>query len=768
MARRPDRASGSTRYFLGFSVTAAVLAGLTLFLVLVVLPRRYVLNAGLRESNVSFPSEAAPFAPPEESPRAAPPPLPQPVQVVRGPAEVFWSEVEPLLRGELYDAALPLFPEYLDDHPQDLGARREYAITLARAGRPADAVQVLAELLSLQDDPEVRLMMARELRDLRRLEEASAQYAVLSSLNPGDRALALEWGRALAWGRDYDGAENVFLSALSENPENAEIRVALAEVYYWAGRLDDADRALAGLDEETLDRAGAASLRADIIAALAPPEAEEEEQAPPSLLDLAVQAFANEEYEEAADLYLDALLKAPADTSTWRAYADLLQYALEDLEGAREALWRIEALGGNDPGLRFRLAQLDLWTGRNAEATERFQAILSDLENEALAAAPSDTTRMGPDEVAEIRALLGDLYRWEGVRAESGDAYATALALDPANVRAQTGLGELEAEVVDELEEQERPGWGGDLYTLGDSDDFTRLDVGIEGVGVEGSWVWGVRAGNRWLEGRSLLGSPSNERGLFLELESARWWRWGSFRTGLHFGLEEVRPGGPDYSFGASARIGNLGGFRADLRYDHGPAYPITVTMQSLLGEVVQDRLQTSLVRQITPRWGITLAGDAARLNTHGSLFSGSDASFRLETGISLGRSFTDELVLGTNLRALTYTDPAPMEGGNRLFWDPEALVATGLYARWDGELKENWRIRAMVNPSMAFIDERTSPRFESVPHFSAEAGVSHDGGGFRTSLDAFFYQGRFDGYRAYGVRLSVSAKEWFGGGRAP
>jgi hypothetical protein len=135
---------------------------------------------------------------------------------------------------------------------------------------------------------------------------------------------------------------------------------------------------------------------------------------------------------------------------------------------------------------------------------------------------------------------------------------------------------------------------------------------------------------------------------------------------------------------------------------------------------------------------------------------------------LSLGRSLSDQLVLGTNFRALAYTDASPVQGETRLFWDPEALLATGLYARWEGEVKEHWRIRALVNPSLAFIDERSSSRFESVPHLSAEAGISREGEKFRTSLDAFFYQGRFDGYRAYGVRLSVSAKEWFGGGSAP
>ena len=66
VAKRAKGGSRPSRYYMGFGLTALILTSLTLFLVLFVLPRRYVLSAGLRESGVSFPSEAAPFSPPEE------------------------------------------------------------------------------------------------------------------------------------------------------------------------------------------------------------------------------------------------------------------------------------------------------------------------------------------------------------------------------------------------------------------------------------------------------------------------------------------------------------------------------------------------------------------------------------------------------------------------------------------------------------------------------------------------------------------------------
>jgi hypothetical protein len=72
------------------------------------------------------------------------------------------------------------------------------------------------------------------------------------------------------------------------------------------------------------------------------------------------------------------------------------------------------------------------------------------------------------------------------------------------------------------------------------------------------------------------------------------------------------------------------------------------------------------------------------------------------------------------------------------------------------------------VNPSFALVDERTTSGYEGVPHFSAEAGFSRLGEGLRASLDAFYYQGRFDGYQAYGIRFSLSTVDWFRRRREP
>jgi tetratricopeptide (TPR) repeat protein len=782
MTRRPDQRKDTSKYFLKFTLTAIILGGMTLFLVLVVLPGRYLLSAGLQESGVNFPSETAPFNPPAgqhiEAP-PPPPPFPPSQGPIRGAAEVLWEQVGPLLEAGRYAQALSLFEAYLLSYPGDRGVHREYAITLSRAGRAAEAIQAYQRLLAQKDDPGIRLLLARSLRDRGRVAEASTHYSILAAGDPSDAALSLEWGRALSWNKRFYEATEVLAAAFSRNPGSTQLAIELAQVYYWSGRLGDADRVLAELDAATLDSAGAAQLRNDVSAALARPEPEEDpgeeepleedlpeetpDATPPSFLDLAATALSNEDFEGAAELFKAALKEAPEDSATWRRYADLLQYQLEDLEGAREALRRMEELGAESMAVRFRLAQLSLWTGRNEEAKLRLQRLADAIESDPVPIQTDGFTGLGTREAAEVQALLGDLHRWEGDRVRSGRNYQRALDVDPLNPRAAAGLRELEAEAASDIEAIESPGLGANAFSLSDSDDFSRMDLGIEGAEIRGNWVWDVRTGSRWLQGMGLDGAIGSEQGLFLELESARWWGWGAVRSGLHMGLDEFGPDQKALMYGASLLFQDLAGFKTDLRYDHGLAYPLTTTLQSLLAEASRDRLTATFARQVNERWSLSLAGDGAWISTPRVGASGGDGSLRVEGGASLGRSFTEALMLGLNARGLTYTAAAPVLNGSRLFWDPRGVAAGGIFAQWAGDLRDQWQLTTRLNPTMAFIDERVGSGYELVPHLTAETGLTHTGRRFLTRVEAFYYQGRFDGYRAYGLRASISARSWFG-----
>jgi tetratricopeptide (TPR) repeat protein len=747
-------------YAVGFASTGVVLAAMTLILVLVVLPRRFVLHAGLRESGINFPAFAAPFAPPDELHWFFVPPPLAPDTAVRSPSDLFWEEIQGYLDAMRLEAAIPRFQAYLELHGDDRSVRREYALTLDRAGRSPEAVTVFRGLLEEEDDPELRLLLARSLRDQGRLNEALLHYEHLADRTPDDPSLALERARALAWAARYPESAAILEAYLAAEPDEPEIRLELARILFWSGRVEDAEAVIALVPEESIVALSAEALRDDITAANTPPPPVPVEVVELSLFEQALREAANERYATAAELLRRALEERPDDPQVMLAYADILQFQLGELETVREVLTALEEVQEPTPTLRMRLVELAVWTGRNEEAAVRLEALLRDLQARP-ARVPTDSTFTDADLAAAL-ALRGDLYRWEGQRTQAGALYERALAVDPTLESALSGFAALEVEIDELVHREEVPRLGTAVYSFSDSDDFTRLDLGLEGVVLDGWWVWTARSGLRWLRGVDPLGGSATERGLFAELEAARWWRWGTLKTGLRLGIEEVRPDGTDLSLGAFAHWSNLGGFRTDLRFDHGPAYPLTVTLQSALARVERERLAFALARQLAGDWSLSLSGDASWLRMPESEGAGST---RLEMGAAVLRDLGGGLTMGFNARALAYTESAPILGGRRLFWDPESVLSSGAYALWTSQREGPWQIRALVNPSLALIRERALSGADGVPHLAAEAGLARVDSRIRATLDAFYYQGRFEGYRAYGVRLGISMTDRAGRG---
>ncbi len=775
MTQRADR-KGTSRYFLRFGVTAFILIATTLVLVLFVLPQRYVLSSGFRESAVSFPAPSTPFAPLPVVPVAARPLPRPPAEIPPGPAELFWAEVTPMLQAGHYGAALPVFERYLGGHAGDVDVRHEYAITLLAAGRSADAVPVLRAVLATRDDSDDRLLLARTLRELGRTDEASAVYRQLSEAAPDDEALTLEWAQAHSWTRQFERAVAILREGLSRHPSSVPLRVELARAYFSLDRPQAASDALAGIDDADLAAADGLTLRNDIRSALVEPEIE---SPPPTLADQAATARVAGDFQRSKALFEQALAESPDDPSIWQAYADLLEYEMSDFEGARSALLEVERLSEPpSPELEYRLAQLEIWTSQNDAARDRLTALLASLEGSVRPPAPASAgpRQTAPVTVADVRAALGDLDRWGGDRIGAAHGYEAALDTDPSNQRALDGLVAIRADVRRQTVELEQPRVGGAASSTADTDDFYRVDAGGEWVSLDGPWIWGGTGGNRWLGGLSLDGTTVDRRGVYVDLESARWWRWGTVRTGLDFGAQRVRSTW-DYSFGGSLGLRGGRGATAELRYEHGPAYPLTSTLQSALADVVQDRLTLTRGTPLGERWSLAAALDAAWLRAASdSVVPGTEGgTARLQAALSVGRSMSRVLTLGVSARALTFTGAAPraslpMGGELALFWDPNAAFSLGPYAQLSRDLSPSWKLTGRVTPGVALIDERRSASsgYELVPDVSAEAGVRREGDRFWTSLDLFYSQGRFNGYQAYGARFSLSARDFstLGGSR--
>jgi tetratricopeptide (TPR) repeat protein len=685
----------------------------TLVLVLYVLPERYVISAGFRESGLSFPTPVTPFLPvPEVSVRARP--LPEP------PAP-----------------------------PSD-----------ATAG-PADAVAGAPEPEAAPQDD--RLLLARELRDLGETDAAAAAYAVLSAESPDDTALRLEWALAHAWAGEHERAAELLREALTRAPSSISLRVELARAYFSLGRVLEADATLAELDHEALVTADALELRESLNDALRVPPTTE---AQPTRVELAARARAALDFAGARAHLADALAESPDDADAWQAYADLLEYELADFEGAREALLEVMRLRGPDASDELRLARLAIWTERSAEAAERLESLLASLDR-ALPADEADSERTRALR-AETLALLGDLHRWAGDRLRASSHYVLALGEDDANARAHEGLAALDAEVARQIAEVESPRRGARASTLADTDDFARTDLALEWVEVSADgWVWGGAVGNRWLGGVDLGGGLSADRqGLFVELSGARWWRSGTVRTELSAGTEHMRSTW-DVALGASATHRGLEGRVTELRVEHGPAHVLTNTLQSVSAHVVHERVVLEHARPLGEAASLVVSLDAARLHAEAASGPaptvGSDATTRLQASLTASHTLTGSVSLGLTGQALGFLDAAPsgtLPGGGTLdlFWDPRLAVSAGPFARLDHEVAPGWTVTGRIAPGLALVDERGTSGFDLVPHLATEAGLVHEGSRVRAALDVFLYQGQFDGYRSYGMRLTVGA----------
>lgn len=712
-------ARGGSRipYAVSFTLLTVLLGGGTVAFVLGVLPQRFTLQAGLRESGASFPAKTPAFGAtarePLVRPRPAAPattaPAPEP-----GPAQRLWSRVLPLLRSGRYEAALPAFRAYLDAHPGDDDVLREYATTLQKAGRADEAEAAWRRLAARSDDFQSRLALARLLRDRGRTDEAMAQYRALSARRPGDWALRLEEARALLW----------------------------------AGRPGAARDVLALLPDSLRGRPDARRLTAAVDSALTPPSpavAAAEPARPTTTLERARAAAAHDSLALASSLYADRVRRHPGDADAWKAWADLLELRMRDYDGAAKALGRWIELTGGDAATRVRLARLQSWAGHQDAARATLEALVA--------------RRPGR---ADAWAWLGDVRRYQGDRPGAAEAYDRALALDPGSERARSGRQRLAAltEQVLAAREPRRVGPDGSLFL--DSDHFRRVDAAAFGRARSGSLVLEGRAGYRFLHGRT-LGGPLAERslqGVFADVDLARWWRQATVRTSVSLGLEDLEVLGTRPHWGAGLEIPDLDGAALSATYQHEPAYPLTRTLESVLEPVTADQLSLSLYRPLGGAWSLLVSSDLA-------LLSAAPAdNVRVAASITLRRRVTAWLTAGYVSRWVGFGSPAPVVGGTpggtpgrRLYWDPSSFWSHQLLLEaGTAPGSRGWGAHLGLRPGFAFLDERglTST---TVPQFELDADLERSGPWGDVTASLFYGRAREGGYHSFGGQLGLRVR---------
>ncbi len=747
-----DRSGGEQRrlpYWLSFTLITLVLGGLTAAFVLVVLPQRFVLQAGLRESGISFPTRLPSFRPVEG---VAVPPRALPTPPAPGPAEAFWAEATPLLRDGRHREALPLFAEYLSERPDDADVWREYGLALIRSSRSGEAEAALARAAELSGDRRARLELARMARERGDTDRAVALYRGLLAGQPSDQALRLELARTLAWGERYEEALEEYNALVAEVPENPVYRMEYGRTLYWAGRPEEAAEVLAELPEQSPEWSQTAELRARLAAqfaagqdppepaVLAAPEGRGARQAgsdpADELLRRAREAVAAGDLELARERYGALLEERSDDPELWREWADLLQYRLEDMEGARTALLRRAELTTPEPEERLRLARLHAWTGRDDQAL-------------------ADVTALTEDEPgrAEAWVLRGDLHRWRGDRHAAARAYERALAVSSEAEGAAEGLAAVREETDRVVATRERAGLGPELQYFRDSEGYRRLDLAGRWSAMHPNGALVARTGYRRLEGFGLGGARQVEEGAFGELELSRWWREGTLRASISAGAERLEPFGVEPTFGLSLETRSPSGFSLEAAYQHGAAYPLATTLESVVDPVRADELRVAAAHDFGRGWSAGASGELA------SLRGGGTDNWRLGGGVSLFRRITPAVRLGVGSQLLGYADAAPVPGTRRLYWDPRSYWSTVAILELSLPERNGWSVHGALRPGIALVEERAPGEPGTVPQLSTEAGLRYRSDRFSLFTDAFYLRGREGDYNAFGIGATLSVK---------
>jgi len=720
-------------YWVGYGITAGVLLAVTMALVLIVLPSRYALVADLRESGFSFPTsiDAVGFRMPEREPLIEPPPPPPvPQEVEPGPAEAMWLEVDSLLAARRYDAAIARMEAYLEEFPDDRSVERARAHTLAAADRPAAARAAFEQLVREVGDPSDRLALARLLRDAGEVEPAIRHYRSLIAARPDDPDLRHELALLYMWsGRNAEAAEEL-RQLVAAAPEVGRYRLDLARALYWDGRLEEARAALAGLPAGAPEEANAAELDRELSRLLEPAPAPEAE--PLTLAEQARAAAVAEDLDAARALYDRAVGEAPGDSALARERIDFLQYRVADFAAAIVALEAYEERFGLDPDGSFRLAQLYVWTDRPSDARPVLEALVRDE----------------PDR-ADAWGLLGDVYRYADERAEAREAYGRALELDADQPHAATGVAELDRLRTEAIAAHEPIGYGPTVSLFTDSDDFVQLEVGAGAGWLGPEYAVDLTAGWHRLEGRDLLGGPADDQGGFAVLEASRWWSEASIRTALRVGVDQLDEAGTEPLFGGSvARFGRSGSSVA-LRYEHGPAYPLTSTLESAVAEVAADRVEVAASTPLGTDWSLSAVADLARLSGDGLTNS------RWGGAATLTRRLGPLLAADVGTRVVGFAEPAPTPG-RRLYWDPELFWSNTAGLSIGTRPASGFGYRLRLSAGAAWADERDAIEAAWIPQYAAEAGLTWRSERTLLDFDTFYRSGREDEYNSFGAELTL------------
>jgi tetratricopeptide (TPR) repeat protein len=128
-----------------------------------------------------------------------------------------------------FEAALRVRPDYVP-------AQYNLGVCLLDSGHPEEAVEHLKKALGTRHRDEVHLYLGEALADLHRYDEAAAQYAIDTQLEPDNGAAWFGLGNALSRQGKLEAAAPAFAAAVLVAPKDPEPAFALGDTLVALGR----------------------------------------------------------------------------------------------------------------------------------------------------------------------------------------------------------------------------------------------------------------------------------------------------------------------------------------------------------------------------------------------------------------------------------------------------------------------------------------------------------------------------------------------------
>ncbi len=286
------------------------------------------------------------------------------------------------------DKPLASIDEYqilIRDNPEESGNYIELALVYSLVGDYLNALKNLKKALLLEpDDPDIKLLIAKNLIWKGSFYDGIAEYQDLLLIVPEKLDYWIEAGKIAAWVGQYEDSEDFFKKGLEQFPGNLNLLANLGITYLWASDTVNAERVFKQVDTlvgEDID----------------------------TLMELAGIFLVNGYPDKAIDTYKKAMAKHPE-------YLELYF----DLENA----YRQAGERNKIPALRKQVDSIFIKTPELERRVKIFYNKQS-MKEEVLVQYKEDL-KNDPDNLV-LRKSLAEMYFWNGYKQEAVDEYLNIL-----------------------------------------------------------------------------------------------------------------------------------------------------------------------------------------------------------------------------------------------------------------------------------------------------------------------------------------------------